>query len=291
MAAAGSGDVWAVGSVPNGRGVHRTLIVHWNGTAWSRIPSPNRGDGKVENVLHAVAATSSNDAWAVGASWDGTERRTLTLRWNGTRWSLVPSPSPGASYPGSQLLGVTAVSPSHAWSVGVYDAPGRPKRTLILRWNGERWIKVASPNPGQSPWLVGVAATSRKNAWAAGTYLDGSDNRTLIVRWNGERWSKVASPNAGTGDRSDWLNDVTATSGTAAWAVGWYWDGTRRRTLVQRWNGTRWSITPSPNVAGRWNQLQAVAAASADAVFAVGSAREAVPPNQVRYHTLGMQRS
>jgi hypothetical protein len=33
-------DVWAVGS-RIGTGGDKTLIVHWNGSAWKRVPSPS----------------------------------------------------------------------------------------------------------------------------------------------------------------------------------------------------------------------------------------------------------
>ena len=40
-----------------------TLIEHWNGTAWTQVPSPNPSG---DNVLDGVAATSASNAWAVG---------------------------------------------------------------------------------------------------------------------------------------------------------------------------------------------------------------------------------
>jgi hypothetical protein len=44
--------------------VSHTLIEHWNGSAWTIVPSPNVGSGN--NSLAAVAARSANDVWAVG---------------------------------------------------------------------------------------------------------------------------------------------------------------------------------------------------------------------------------
>jgi hypothetical protein len=54
-------DAWAVGSyVDLGS---RTLIAHWNGTTWSRVPSPNLA---AINHLFGVAASSPGNIWAVG---------------------------------------------------------------------------------------------------------------------------------------------------------------------------------------------------------------------------------
>jgi hypothetical protein len=46
---------------------------------------------------------------------------TLILRWDGTRWSQVPSPNL-SSY--NYLLGVDAVSPADAWAVGYKQKDG-----------------------------------------------------------------------------------------------------------------------------------------------------------------------
>src|SRR5438105_4684771 len=69
-------DAWAVGDYVDDATGHRdTLILHWNGTAWSQIPSPNPSPGM--NELFAVSADSATDAWAVGGFADlGTDHLT-----------------------------------------------------------------------------------------------------------------------------------------------------------------------------------------------------------------------
>ena len=61
VAATSARNAWAIGctgclSKP------ATLILHWNGTAWQRVPSPKPPGA----TLYAVAATSGTNAWAVG---------------------------------------------------------------------------------------------------------------------------------------------------------------------------------------------------------------------------------
>ena len=85
VAATSSTDAWAVGftSPPGGR--NYTLILHWNGTAWSRVASPSLGRNA---GLLGVAATSATSAWAVGDySTPAGQPRTLILHWNGTNWT------------------------------------------------------------------------------------------------------------------------------------------------------------------------------------------------------------
>jgi hypothetical protein len=58
-------DVWAVGSFDsNGGSKVNTMVLHWNGSQWSIVTSPNRGSG---DFFNAVAAVSAHDVWAGGA--------------------------------------------------------------------------------------------------------------------------------------------------------------------------------------------------------------------------------
>src|SRR2546423_10792758 len=117
VTATSSSNAWAVGDYRNGT-TERTLIEHWNGTAWRVKKSPSVGLGA--NDLKGVAATSSSNAWAVGDYHSGTAYADLTLieHWNGTAWRVKQSPNVGTY--DNYLYGVTATSSSNAWAVGSY---------------------------------------------------------------------------------------------------------------------------------------------------------------------------
>ena len=100
-----------------------------------------------DGLLNGVSSASATDAWALGVIGPGQTLYSLTARWNGTRWARVPSPSPGGRNAFSTLTGVSAVSASDAWAVGSYGT-GLNDATLVLRWNGTRWARAPSPNPG-----------------------------------------------------------------------------------------------------------------------------------------------
>ncbi len=104
----------------------------------------------VTGRLFGVAAVSARSAWAVGSGTDGA----LILRWNGTSWSQLPSPAPGAR---SVLDAVAATSARNAWAVGSSPAGN----ALIVHWNGSVWQQV--PAPAGSATLTSVAATSVRN--------------------------------------------------------------------------------------------------------------------------------
>ena len=77
VAATSARNAWAVGS---GR---RTVILHWNGTAWEKVRSPNPTPDYGEN-LTGVAATSARNAWVVGYAGGGGQA--LIAHWNGVSW-------------------------------------------------------------------------------------------------------------------------------------------------------------------------------------------------------------
>jgi len=98
-------------------GFPQTLIEHWNGSTWSIVPSPNAGDG---GELKAVAAVSASDVWAVGNSLGPGNgvKKTLVEHWDGSAWSVVPSPSPDM-FTDDSLLSVAARSSQEVWAVGL----------------------------------------------------------------------------------------------------------------------------------------------------------------------------
>ena len=191
VATASPGNAWAVGLIGDGPGAgtgpaDRTLIEHWDGHAWARVPSPGNAPG-TRTVLNAVAAASPRNAWAVGSTDAGNTNRAFIVHWDGTAWQRVDAPTP---VPGVSLLGVAATSPHNAWAVGqtaFKGACGPTCATVIEHWDGSAWTLVPSPNPPSVlvNVLLGVAATSPRNAWAVGT---NDYQSTLIVRWNGQAW-------------------------------------------------------------------------------------------------------
>jgi hypothetical protein len=75
--AVAAGDAWAAGTQYNAGFVPQTLLMHYDGDAWSRIVSPNQGSGA--NYLNGVSALPSG-VWAAGSYNDAAGiGRTLIL--------------------------------------------------------------------------------------------------------------------------------------------------------------------------------------------------------------------
>lgn len=259
-------DAWSVGYY--GTFGLETMALHWDGTSWTQVATPNPGYPSSSSTLTAVSALSATDAWAVGTY--GNTEQTLVAHWDGTSWALVSSPSPGGSQ-GSQLLGVSSTSASSAWAVGCYgsSAADLGQQTLALRWNGSTWAQAPTPTPGVSGCLTSVTAVSPSNAWAVGwteASLTGPQ-QTLVLHWDGSRWTQVASPAAATAGSSE-LDGVSAISGTDAWAAG-YATGTQGdTTLVLHWNGKSWATVASPSQGA--SVLTSISAVSPGNALAVG---------------------
>lgn len=270
IAAVSASDVWAVGDYFNSiTFASQALALHWNGTRWSIVPSPNFASTSqtFENDLYGVAAVSSNNVWAVGY-YTNTSDQTLTEHWNGSHWSVVPSPNPSGTYD-HYLYGVAAASADNIWAVGNSDS----SQTLIEQWNGSQWNIASSPSPGTtSNELQGVTALSSKDAWAVGYYEDvnSSVSQTLIEHWDGSSWQVVPSPNP-SGSLYNDLYGVAAVSANNIWAVGTYEDsGYTDQTLIEHWDGSSWQVVPSPDPSSQYNDLYGVAAISANNIWAVG---------------------
>ena len=60
-AANSTGSAFAVGTTASGT---QTLILHWNGTAWTQVPSPSQG---TSDGLFGVGTTAAGSLWAVGS--------------------------------------------------------------------------------------------------------------------------------------------------------------------------------------------------------------------------------
>ncbi len=112
-------DCWADGSHDPGPGFgEATLIVHWGGTTWNAVPSPNT-DPKRNNFLFGVACANANDCWATGVAYNGIAEQTLMQHWDGGAWSIMPSPNTSdRKY--NHLWSIACPSPTRCFAVGYY---------------------------------------------------------------------------------------------------------------------------------------------------------------------------
>ncbi len=225
--------------------------------SWQIVASPNTA--ATINLLGSVAAFSASDVWAVGeAEYYPTPNDPIVEHWNGTAWSIVTTPSSGTY---GLFNAVTTIPETHElWAVGTWATSKHGQEGLAELWNGTTW-KIIPTAVVNSSIFSGVSALSATDAWAVGNYYQSSNmpNAALVEHWNGTKWSQVPVTYP-SGSQHSFLNSVITFSATDAWAVGSYDKGISSPgySLVEHWNGTKWSIVSSPNPASNNNVLGSV---------------------------------
>ena len=240
-------------------GADKTLVEHWDGTSWSVVASPNPG-GATSISLSGVSCPSATSCNAVGSA----DAQSLAEHWNGTAWSITTTPNVPA---GATLLGVSCPISTSCVASG-----SGGHGTLVERWNGGTAWSISAPPTGTSQSQLTQAACLRAtNCFAVGNAVIGTVIHTLVERWDGTSWTILASPNP-IGAAESELNGVSCTSATNCLAVGRSATESAGKTLVERWNGTSWTIVASPNPgSGVFPDLFDLACRGATSCWAVGT--------------------
>jgi hypothetical protein len=266
VAGINAGDAWAVGDYFVSRTSRQfPLIERWARGKWRLVPSP--AVGAAGGYLQSVIELSAKNAWAVG----GANGKALIEHWNGTAWRVVTGAVVGAKGSSAVLTGIAASSARSIWAVGSVNTV-HGLVPLIEHWNGSRWRRVPSPDPGgpaANDYLTGVAA-SRSGVWAVGTSAPGNIYRTLVLGLVRGTWRQLRSPDpSGLGN---WLGSVSAI-GTRVLAAGFggYDNPVAAEPLVAHRLGQVFKLDPTPNPGGTGAQdeLYGVAATSSGG-WAVG---------------------
>lgn len=242
IAAAAPNDVWAVGfSAADLFSPRESLIEHWNGTAWSIVPSAELESES--SWLQDVAVISPSDVWAVGSSKQSdTTSGTLIQHWNGTMWSLVPSPN--GPLANNSLVSVSGAAANDVWAVGsAFQESSLPTASLILHWNGTDWQIVSSPTNGA---FIRVVAKATNDVWALAHASDWGPNfysRAQLLHWDGAAWSLVTEfdLSASESDGTESVTDMLAWADDDIWVTGTFHLGHSFQGRTWHWGGTRWA--------------------------------------------------
>ncbi len=141
LAAVAPDDVWAVGFATHQHSTAQNMTLHWDGSRWSVVPSPNPGDVSCDHSLAAVSGSSSGDVWAAGSRSCSDGVTPEMLHWDGTAWSASAIPPSGFDDPpGDGLFDVVAISKTSAVTVGIAKTRGPSVEAgFIEHWNGRHW--------------------------------------------------------------------------------------------------------------------------------------------------------
>jgi hypothetical protein len=278
-------EVWAVGAGGGRPRIERYSRLSDPGGEAVEIPVDRDG------ALYGVVMLSDSEGWAVGGvdPGSGTDfTGTLIARWDGSIWSVVPSPSPGAQT--NRLDAVAARAADDVWAVG-RSTGGDRSDALVLHWDGSVWTQVPVPAMLAGVDLLGVAVAGRDSVWVAGTGVDdrspGKPARqvALALHWDGAAWHSVQFGQTPVTQ----LNAVTAVSETDVWFAGYAeLPGGFETAHIEHWDGQRMRAEGS-GVISQENVASALSAISAAAghLMAVGWRTTTGAPNQLPAALLG----
>ena len=237
-------------------------------SVWSIATSPN--GGSEANLLPGVSCLSASRCLAVGYYENSNlVRQTLVESWNGSAWSIVPSSNQGTR--NNELNGVSCVSITWCQAVGDYDNGSGATQNLAEIWNGTSWSIIPSRDQGTgSNSIDNVTCISTTWCTAVGSFVNSASvTQSLIETWNGTTWSIVSSPDQGVHD--NFLDNLWCGSTTFCTAAGYYYNGSATtQTLVESWNGSTWTIVPTPDRGTGSNALLGVSCTSTISCTAAG---------------------
>jgi hypothetical protein len=250
--------------------------------SWTVVPTPNEDLTKYYNRIESVEVVSDDDVWALAQHYEPREgglSAQSMLHWDGGSWAKIPLPTVGTDL---HVEDLAAVSQKDVWAVGSFDDQSGGPNVLALHWDGTEWANVPTPNTDKRFNLLnGVGTVSSNDVWAVGRWATGEIGGTLIEHWDGAEWTMVPSPDRDpdplVGQSYPGLDAVTALATDDVWAVGSAENvapAGPSNTLVERWDGTEWTIVPSPDVLAdtgdAYDHLYSVAGVSSSDVWAVG---------------------
>lgn len=260
--------------VPHGR----PLIMKWNGSSWSAVPTPNVNEAS-NALLRDVQCVNSSHCFAVGqfvpSQGNGSG---LIERWDGSSWTAVAGPHEGI------LFGVGCATASFCFASGIdytFDRTHTVSLHLTELWDGSSW-RVVPPGTHDGEYEVdSISCSSRTQCAGSGSLNNQFSSLSMIEAWDGTSWRAIETPHPavqGSNTRVfDRLVSVSCVDPAFCEAVGSHRADTLQKphsdTLVERWDGSSWTIARSPNgspTIGYDNALQAVACPTRSRCLAIG---------------------
>jgi hypothetical protein len=207
----------------------KTLTEFDNGNGWVTIPSADIDTGYSGDSLSSVSCISETSCVAVGEDF-GVDQPALIESFDGTNWTVSPSPDINQGAGVEADVGLEAVSCSSATFCVAVGRPGSIALPIVEQFNGTTWTLGSAPgvpNPdGYSTGdLAGVSCISAASCDAVGNSYPagGGTGSTLWEGFNGLSWSITPSPNPGDPERDN-LSAISCPTATFCMAVGTYDD-------------------------------------------------------------------
>ncbi|MBO1334531.1 hypothetical protein [Streptomyces sp. VRA16 Mangrove soil] len=180
VAALAEDDVWAVATENDGG--TGPFLMHYDGARWTRESLPDAiGPSDAPPALDEIG---DDTLWLRPKPTGRSSGAQGWARWDGTRWSAVPSP------PAGTVGDLEAAGPDDIWAL-------TGERTAA-HWNGDRWTTTRLPYEAADLAVVGP-----DDAWAVGRRSTGPGtegsgglpyDQPASMHWDGTSWRAVDTP-------------------------------------------------------------------------------------------------
>lgn len=205
------------------------LAERWNGARWKTMPGPRRSSD--------VSCPTPTMCVAVG----GSANRPIADMWDGENWTASAPRKPGGS---ALLHGVACVSTTWCMATGSAHGTG-----FFERFDGTKWTLVAMPILPKvyTAGFSDVSCASDSSCVAVGSMRKCRRCGALAIAatWDGAGWTLTHAP-ASPGPSSSALSHVSCGAADRCLAIGFSQDESFDYPVVERWNGARWRLEPSP---------------------------------------------
>lgn len=178
ITARAANDVWAVGAATSSNPAQEIepYVLHWDGSSWTRVTTPNTSPLRDEGVwLRDVAVGSDGTVVATGHAqsynWIGSlENRPEMLRYDGSTWSFVTPPH-GFLTKGTSIHDVAIDASGNPWITGLPTGGGS-----FSMLSGGAWTSFegADPDAWRGPSIQAITVVERR-VWAVGMFEPSSE--------------------------------------------------------------------------------------------------------------------
>ncbi|HEY5093712.1 MAG TPA: hypothetical protein VII69_01190 [Candidatus Eremiobacteraceae bacterium] len=214
-----------------------------NVCSWASFPMWPGHIPKDGETIGSVTAIGPNDVWAAGDALSPGFGH-----WDGVRWSILPVP--GFDYLGFEES-ISATADNNIWAVG-WGSHRFSTGPYALHFDGSSWTQdflPLDPSLIEPAFATHVRAFSANDVWAIGWGYTPSDTiGSFVDRWNGTTWNsvKILPPKGPNGLDELMIYDVSGTSGSDVWLLGFYIFHNRSHVFIEHFDGNKWSIVPNP---------------------------------------------
>jgi hypothetical protein len=200
--------------------------MHFDGDAWHLVETPTLA-GPSASLLD-VRALAPDDIWAVGSRQPspstGIGDRTLIEHWDGTSWTVVPSPEADDQNHG--LVTVDGSGTGDLWAAGSIGG----FRPLLEHWDGTRWSLTDTGLTDDTAPSAGIHDVEVRNDHDVWALLGRPRSNAVTIHYDGTTWVEAPGPPAA----GRYLMDVDAAPDGDPWAVGAVLAAHRHAAVAER---------------------------------------------------------